>query len=181
MSKILIALAMILTLTGCKNVKELENRDYVMAIGINKDKVYNITMAVANISDAENIAEDITEGKGNTLNEALANVNSKTKGSIYLGHNKAIILADNFNDYNEITEYASNNIELSRDSVIVKAKNPAEVIKSKNGKDSASKYIYTYFENKDKIDLDKLMDCYNNNSPVNLPKAEIVEGNLIIK
>ncbi|MEI3162394.1 MAG: hypothetical protein V8S74_03145 [Lachnospirales bacterium] len=180
MTKIIFSLFIILSLTGCKNVRELENRDYVMAIGIDNKNGYDLTMAIADLTDEDNQKENITSGKGKSLKETIENINVKTKGNMYLGHNKAIIISDDFNNYDELINYASKNIELSRDSVIVKAKNPSEIIASKNNNDSASNYIYSYFDRTDKVDLDKLMDYYNNNSNIVIPTVSIENNKLII-
>lgn len=174
----------IIMLTGCGNDMEMENRDYVMAVGIDKDKNYNLTMSVAKLSegsDKEERAENIVEGIGSTIANAIADANNKTKGSIYLGHNKVIILSDDFKDYDELIEYTNKNIEISRDIVIVKAENPAEAIKAKNNDDTASEYIYTYFENKNKVDLDSLMDYYNNKTSIELPRAVIENDKIIVE
>lgn len=183
MKYILILISMLM-LTGCVNSMELEKRDYVMAVGIDKNTKYDIAMSVAKLtegSNKENQEEYIVEGSGNTIAEALNDANNKTKGNIYLGHNKVIILSDKFNSYDELIDYVNSNIELSRDIVIVKAANIREAVAGKNNDDSASEYIYSFYENKDKIDLDKLMDIYNNNENIDFPEVSIKNNKIIVE
>lgn len=173
-----------LLLTGCGNSKELENRDYVMAIGIDEKNGYDVSVAVAKLSygsNNEKHEETIYKGNGKTINEAISVINNKTKGNLYLGHNKVMVLSENYKDYDSLINYVSDNIEISRDTVIMKAENPEEILKSKNNDDNASDYIYDYYNNINKVDLDKFMDYYNKGENINLPVAIIEDKNIIIK
>ena len=98
-----------------------------------------------------------------------------------MGHNRVIIISGDFNDYKELIDYFSNNVEMSRDTIIVKSNNPSKIISAKNNEDSASRYIYNYFENKKKVDMDRLMDYYNKGEEIILPEAVIENENVIIK
>lgn len=184
MSKFLLIAIALLTLTGCGKSRELEKRDYVMAIAIDDREGYNVSTAVAKLSGSgeKNTGEEIVySGKGNTIDEAVTDINNRTKGQIYMGHNRVIILSGDFNNYKDLIDYFSRNVEMSRDTLIVKANNPQKIIGSKNNEDSASRYIYSYFENKKKVDMDGLMDYYNKGEKIILPEAVIENENVIIK
>lgn len=182
--KYIFILISMLMLTGCGNSMELENRDFVMAVGIDRNEKYDITMSVAKLTDGsnkENQEEYIVEGSGTTIGEALNDANNKTKGNIYLGHNKVIILSDNFDNYDDLIAYANSNIDMSRDTIIVKSANVKEAVDKKNNDDSASEYIYSYYENKEKIDLDKLIDMYNSNKNIDFPEVYVENDKIIVK
>lgn len=184
MNKYVFITLAVLLLTGCQSNKELENRDYVMAIGIDNEKGYDVTAAVAKFTggeDSSNSDENIYTGKGNSINEAMADINNQTKGQLYLGHNKIFVISNNFNNYEDLIDYFSKNIEISRDTVIVSANNPKEILESKNNDDSASEYIYSYFEDKNKFDLDRLMDYYSRNKQIELPEVKIENKNIVIE
>lgn len=184
MNKVIILIFLVILLTGCGNSKELENRDYVMAIGIDEKNGYDVSVAVAKLSygsDNKKQEETIYKGSGKTINEAISVINNKTKGNLYLGHNKVMVLSENYKDYDSLINYVSDNIEISRDTVIMKAENPEEILKSKNNDDNASDYIYDYYNDINKVDLDKFMDYYNKKESINLPVAGIEDKNIIIK
>lgn len=184
MNKIIILIFFMLLLTGCGNSKELENRDYVMAIGIDDKNGYDVSVAVAKLSygsDNKKQEETIYKANGKTINEAISVINNKTKGNLYLGHNKVMVLSENYKDYDSLINYVSNNIEISRDTVVVKAKNPEEILKSQNNEDNASDYIYDYYNDINKVDLDKIMDYYNKKENINLPAVVVEDKNIIIK
>ena len=92
-----------------------------------------------------------------------------------------MILSEDYTDYDSLINYVSDNIEISRDTVIMKAKNPEEILKSQNNEDNASNYIYDYYNDINKVDLDKFMDYYNKKDDINLPVAVIEDKNIIIK
>lgn len=172
MKKIIALVSVILLLTGCSNSRELENRDFVMAAGIEQDNGYKLTLAVARPSaenDSSKEKEEVFEGRGSTIAEAVENINSRTKGSIYMGHNRVIVLSDSIKSYKDIVDYFRSNIEISRDTIMVKAEKPSEVIRAKNNDENFSGYIFNYFKYKNKIDLNRFMDYYNNSIYTELP------------
>ncbi len=184
MIRILLMAIIMLTLTGCGKSRELENRDYVMAIAIDDKNGYNVSTAVAKLTGGDDSSpneEIVFSGKGDTIDDAVTDINNRTKGQLYMGHNRVIILSSDFNDYEGLIDYFSSNVEMSRDTVIVKANNPEKIINGKNNEDSASKYIYSYFENKNKVDMNRLMDYYNKGEEIILPEAVIENENIIIK
>ena len=184
MSKFLLIMIVMLALTGCVKSRELEKRDYVMAIAIDDKEGYNVSTAVAKLtggSDSNPNEEIVFSGKGDTIDDAVSDINNRTKGQLYMGHNRVIIISGDFNDYKGLIDYFSNNVEMSRDTIIVKSNNPSKIISAKNNEDSASRYIYNYFENKKKVDMDRLMDYYNKGEEIILPEAVIENENVIIK
>mgnify|MGYP005755408313 FL=1 len=154
MSKFLLIMIVMLALTGCVKSRELEKRDYVMAIAIDDKEGYNVSTAVAKLtggSDSNPNEEIVFSGKGDTIDDAVSDINNRTKGQLYMGHNRVIIISGDFNDYKGLIDYFSNNVEMSRDTIIVKSNNPSKIISAKNNEDSASRYIYNYFENKKRL------------------------------
>lgn len=181
MMKYILALFAVVLMSGC-SVKEMENRDYVMAIAIEKAEQYNMTLSVASLDtmdkDSNGTKEYIVTGTGDTIQKALENANSRTKGEIYLGHCRTIALPDNFESYGELLDYVKGNIDLSRDVVVVKSQYPSKVIQLKNNETMASDYIYSYFEGKESVDINDIMDKYSNGNSIELPIV-IEENNQI--
>ncbi len=183
MKKIISVAFALLLMTGCSGSRELENRDFVMAAGIEEDNGYKLTLAVAVPSTGEDSSgekENIFEGRGRTVAEALENINNKTKGNIYMGHNRVIVLSDDIKNYSGIIDYFRSNIDISRDTVMVRADKPSEVIRAKNNDENFSGYIYDYFRYKDKIDLNKFMDYYNNSTYTELPAVSAHDDKITV-
>lgn len=170
----------LLFLTGCGKTRELENRDYVMAIGIDDENGYSISASVSKPDKENSGAETMFTGNGESIEKAVENINGKTKGNIYMGLNRVMVVSEGFRGYGELINYFSNNVELSRDIVIVKAKDPYEILEAKNDDDSASKYIYNYFQDKKKVDMDRLMDYYNKGEEIVIPYVKKENERIVI-
>lgn len=184
MIKYVLLFILVLTFSGCDNVKELENRDYVMGIGIEKNESsYNVITAISKLSkDKEKNSEEIfLNSQGGSINEAIENINNDTKGDLYLGHNKILILDSKFDDYSSLVDYSNNNNEIGRDTIIVKAENPIEAIKKGNNEDTTSKYVYSYFKGKESVDLGQLIDKFYNQKEIKIPEIKIENNSVIIK
>lgn len=183
MSRFLVILAIIAALGGWGKGRELENRDYVTAVAVEYDNEYVINTSVAKIAGKQEDKgnEMIFRGQGETIEDAVDDINNKTKGQLYMGLNKVIIIDKNIEDYSVIANYISSNVEIGRDTAVVGANEPCTILKGENNGDRASEYIYSYFEDKKGVDIDRFMDYYNRGEKIMLPEAVIEEGNVVIK
>ncbi len=169
-----------LLLTGCGKSRELENRDFVMAIAIDRGDEISVSTAVAKLTDEEEKNEEVIfEGKGSTIEEAVADINNSTKGNLYMGHSRVIVLSNDFDDYKSLIDFFGKNIEMSRDIVIVRANNPSKIIAAKNNDEPASEYIFDYYKNKKGLDMDSLMNYYNKGYKIVVPGVTIENENIV--
>ena len=182
MSRFIVLLVIIAALGGWGKGKELENRDYVTSMAVEYDNGYVVSTAVAGIwSKNEDKKEVIFRGRGESIDKAVCDINNRTKGQLYMGLNKVIIIDSSIDDYENIADYFSSNIDIARDTAIVQADEPYYILKAENNGDSASEYIHSFFENKKMVDIDSFMDYYNKGEKIILPKAVNEEGNVVIK
>lgn len=96
--KKLFILFFILLLSGCFNYKELNTLDVVSSIGIDKkSNKYLVTIQVLNGKQSENSEDSqiVTySSTGNSINDALRNITTKTSKELYKGHINNIIISE---------------------------------------------------------------------------------------
>ena len=92
---ILLVLLIPLLLTGCWDLEEIENRDYVINLGIDyENDEYSVTYGLA-WSDDENHLGSVKTVKGENLPFILENSDISSEKSTFLGHTKTLILGEN--------------------------------------------------------------------------------------
>ncbi|MGN1318239.1 MAG: hypothetical protein ACI4VF_04430 [Lachnospirales bacterium] len=138
-----IILFLIFILTGC-SAKEPENRDFVMLMGISKNDGYDLTVGISKLGD-EKDKLSIYKSKGETLNNALYNLNNITSGALFLGDLQGIIIDSNIE--NEIVKLINNNMEIGRDIPILYCGNIDDLMSFENEKISLQNYITQYYSN----------------------------------
>lgn len=172
-NKIIVLLFLIL-LTGCKS-KELEDRDFVMVMGIDSGEDTRVFLDIAqpqNNGDNTDIKKTILEGKGKTLSESINNINSRTSGEIFLGHLQSI-LVDDTDTKDALLKLVQDNIEIGRDTPVIKCDNIKKVISNDKSNIKLQDYIVKYFENNKhkKINIESYLN--NNESKSNIPTISI--------
>lgn len=92
-----ISMIFMVILTGCMDGKEIDERNFVLSLGIDKgsEDIFGVTMGIANpaIKLDDGIGHEIVEAKGNTLAVAMEEGENRIKRSMYYGHTKNIILS----------------------------------------------------------------------------------------
>lgn len=93
--------SIILLLCGCWNYSELNELAITTSLGIDKeDDKYQISLMIANAKSAQISAKEgqsqttVLQGEGNTLIEALENIDLKSPKQIYINHLSAIVISD---------------------------------------------------------------------------------------
>ncbi len=177
MTALICLLACATMLTGCNGGKDLEGRDFVMAVGVEEEQnnfiLYTSVAKLSSKGEDTGTEEILYEGRGYDIASAFEDMNSKTAGEIYMGHTKALVLDSGFTRYGELMDYIKDNVEMGRDVVVVKSDNVKEIMSAKPNDMTISSYIYKFFEDKDKTDIDDLIDSYNYGSAPDIPKAQI--------
>ncbi len=177
MKKLCILLCAFL-LTGCSGGKDLENRDFVMAVAVEEKNndfvVYTSVSKLSNKGEDTGTEEILYDGRGKDMTSAFADMNTKTAGDLYLGHTKALIIDNGFTKYDLLINYIKNNVEIGRDVVVVKGDNVSKILEAKPDEMTSASYIYKYFEDKEKkVDIDALIDSFNSAESINIPVTAI--------
>lgn len=166
-NKIIFILLFILLLTGCKS-REMEDRDFVMVIAVDKNERCNLYADIAelnNNSDSLEIKNNIVSAEGNTINNALNKINKETSGELYLGHVQTILVT-NENCKSEIKNLVRNNNEIGRDIPVVKCSEIQTVLDNENDNIKLHEYISKYFDNNKhkKINIESYLNENENNT-----------------
>lgn len=181
--KRIFVLVCVLMLTGCSGGRDLENRDFVMAVGAEEEQntvtVYTSIAKLSSKGEDTGSEEILYEGRGNDISSALKDLNTKTAGEIYMGHTKALVLDSDFTQYDRLIDYIKGNVEMGRDIVVVKSDDVKSILEAKPDSMTVSAYIYKYFEDKEKVDVDSLIDSFNYNTSLNIPKARVQEEKIL--
>lgn len=109
--------ALMLLLTGCWNANDVDNVDYVNAIGINylKDKkeyeVYLQLLSFQNVAKTEGAGVNtqpvpvwLATGRGRTYAEAIGKITIEAEKRLFWGHVTALLLGEGVLDKGEITD-----------------------------------------------------------------------------
>lgn len=141
-------LLLLLILTGCKS-RELEDRDFVMIIGIDKKELCSLYADIAELNDSSDnieIKDNVISAEGSTITNALNKINKETSGELFLGHVQTILVA-NDDCKSELKRLIRNNGEIGRDIPVLKCSEIQRVISNDSGNIKLQDYISKYFEN----------------------------------
>ena len=173
-------------LTGCIDKKELEDRSYITAIGIDlSEENFVLTLNKA--------GEDIIIRQGATIAEAINEVNRNSNHNVYLGVTGTVILGEtvlkNSQKFKETLDTLSRNNELSRDVVVLTTKGTAEEFLSNDLKDEKmiGKYSSVVFDNLSYKTLEDISKSLNRADMALIPLACVskehveIEGLAVVK
>lgn len=183
---LLIVFCCVLMLSGCSNsdYTEPENRAVVSAIGVDYiNNEYNITIEVVKIF--ENLSEDkyspkLLNGKGDSINNAVLNVLTKTNKKISFYHTPIIILGQNITPeiLNNVLNYCVESNEISLSINLVRADNAEEILSVKNEDNNLLGYELTEQIKLLNAKNSALQIINSNNNLLDLPKV-VLFGNTI--
>lgn len=177
-AKSMIILAVLFTttsLTGCSDMTEIEDRNFIQAIGVDLEgdeiKVYYVMPDLAAITgqstkDSEKL---IIELKGKDYWEIEEDYQLQSAKKLDFSHLKVIVLgkniAENSKQLDELLLYIENNYEIARNTLLYLGDKDAKEIISLNGEVHGG--IGQYLERLDRINLTKI------------GKTEVTIGDLI--
>jgi len=154
----------IVMLVGCWDRVEIENRAFVVAMGIDKgeNENYTVTLSIPIIEEGDEEDEDgeksahIKSASGQTITEALKRLDSKNDKQLSYGQTKLIILGTDLLEDRELFERAikalGNKLEAPRRIHVLAAKNPEEILSvNPPGESLPGLYVANIYRNKNKI------------------------------
>ncbi len=140
MKKIIIII-IILLISGCYDLVELDNLRIVTSIGIDyKDDNYIVTYEVLNdyINEDENVKSFTVTGAGNTITKAFESTNYKITKKPLFSHLELLVLSDNIinDNLDNIIDYLIRNKDIRDEFYIVISKDitPEELLNKSNDK-----------------------------------------------
>ena len=120
---------MLMLTTGCTG-RDPEQRDYALALFIHEDKSVGVAAAKLSKDGAENLECEVYEGRGSSLERALANADKNTGGSLYFGHLMLCIADERALDKNglrELTDLFINDEQLARNVPVLAARDAKQL------------------------------------------------------
>ena len=188
---ILLLLICSLTLTGCWDRVEIENRAFVVAIGIDKeDDNYSVSLSVPLLKKETNEEDEchIKTATGKTITEALKQLDAKTDKTLYYGQAKLLVLGGDLLNDPKMTDRTiqamKSNREIDLRINVLAAENAKEILEAKPpGETLPGLFVADIYRNKHKLggasfalDLERLASSYKNGAIIPMIKADDNEG-----
>jgi len=187
----LLLLTCSLILTGCWDRVEIENRAFVVAIGIDKeDDTYALSLSVP-LLKKEGDEEDechIKTATGKTITEALKQLDAKTDKTLYYGQAKLLVLGGDLLNSPEMTDRTiqamKNNREIDLRINVLAAESAKGILEAKPpGETLPGLFVADIYRNKHKLggasfalDLERLASSYKDGAIIPMIKADDNEG-----
>ncbi|MCL2576971.1 MAG: Ger(x)C family spore germination protein [Defluviitaleaceae bacterium] len=161
----MIFLAFAITLlVGCWDSTEIENRAFVVAMGVDKsEENYSVTLSIP-IMDEDGKDEDedeeipahIKTSEGQTITEALKKLDAKNDKNLYYGQTKLIILGTNLLESEEFLRGTLNTITNAMKSPrrihVLAAEDPSKILSTKPPAEILpGSYVGDIYRDKNKI------------------------------
>lgn len=186
-------------LTGCWDIVQVENRLFVLLLGIDKveDEELDITYAVPDVTEYKEKPKDafrILNTKAKTLPMAKSNINTEFSRELFLGHTKAVLLGKKVVEdkaaFQKVIEALMRDNELEKNVYLLTMKTPIEELSQVKPVFNIllSSYIEGVSDNSEitakifKTTLEETVaKMVENKGNFLLPCAEIVEEKLTIE
>lgn len=186
-SALLIVLAFTFMLTGCWDRVEIEDRAFVVSMGIDKGQEgeYIVTATVPLLKkDGDNDSDEphhIKTASGKTITEAMQKLDAKTDKTLYYRQAKLLILGESLLDDRDMTLQVINALEQNQEidlriNVLATSETVEEVMDLKPpGEVLPGLFVSELYRNKDKIggtsfalDLERLSDSLHDGAIIPL-------------
>ncbi len=186
---------LILFLTGCYDKVELENRAFVISVGIDKgkDKRFNVILDIPDLKkDSERTNISLSESD-DTIYSAMNEVDANISKKIYYGQTKFVVIGNDIleNDilFREVVDALERNTEISRKIVVlVSDKKAEEILKGEvEEKSMVGNFISDYFMNYEtksrkifKQSIEDVVSQLRNSSSAIIPKITLEDKKIRI-
>ncbi|HCT64007.1 MAG TPA: hypothetical protein DIC60_01835 [Lachnospiraceae bacterium] len=185
-----------LLLGGCYDSKEIDDRNFVISVGIDKgdNEKINVALGIAK-PDAKtdsSVAEEIKTIQGDTFAQAVKLTSSTDSQSMYFGHTKNIVLSSEIlkdpDEVEEILDTMMRNNDFSLKMIMLCTKGKAtDCIKSVEKSDNGEGlYIWDFYKNNaneteatTRLELNDMEEEFRLGNSVVIPVIS-VEGDKII-
>jgi Ger(x)C family germination protein len=147
-------------LVGCWDSVEIENRAFVVAMGVDKsDENYAVTLSIPIMCENEEDGEMpgyVTSAEGKTITEALKKLDAKNDKTLYYGQTKLVVLGENLLESEKLFRGAiatlENKLEAPRRIHVLAAESPEKILSAKPpGEILPGSYVSDIYRDKNKI------------------------------
>ena len=197
---IILCIISLASLTGCWDRVEIENRAFVVSIGIDKDEGDDFTVSLSiplYKKDGDSDDEDkhhIKTATGKTITEALKNLDAKTDKTLYYGQAKLLVLGNELLSDSKMMSSAigtlSHKTEIDlRINTLAAAGRAQDILETKPpGESLPGLFVADIYRNKNKLggasfalDLERLETSYHDGAIIpQIKKGDSEESPLIL-
>lgn len=143
-----------LILTGCYDSKELDERDFVISIGVDALEGNEIAAAlgIAKGSDTGTGRGEVRTMEGSGFPQAIGLSTEKESRSMYFGHAKTLVLSSNLlensSSLNSVIDTVLRNSQFSEKIVVLSTKGSAEnILKTAEKDEESGLYVWDFYKN----------------------------------
>ncbi|MCL2198015.1 MAG: endospore germination permease [Defluviitaleaceae bacterium] len=190
-TKMLVLVLLLVAFTGCWDRVEIENRAFVVAMGVDRqEESYVVTLSIPIIGEeGENPEGHITKESGKTVTEAIKKLDAKNDKSLYFGQTKLVIIGTSLLEKPEKLTPAiaslDNILKAKRRIHVLAAKDPTDILEAKPpGEVLPGAYLSDIYRDKEKIGGTALtldFDRFSANPNAIIPKVERDDDELLLK
>lgn len=180
----------LLSLTGCWDRVEIENRAFIVSLGIDKnDDKFAVSLSIPLYKkDGDSDDDDkhhIKTATGKTITEALKNLDAKTDKALYYGQAKLLVLGSELLSDSQMTASVINTLSHKteidlRINVIAAAGRAQDILEAKPpGESLPGLFVADIYRNKNKLsgvsfalDLERLESSYHDGAIIPQIKTE---------
>jgi len=194
LAPLLILIPILLIGTGCWDRVEIENRSYVVAIGIDmEENEFAVTLSVPLFEQGQDTESEtpgfLQTATGKTITETLKELDSQSDNTLYYGQAKVLVLGHNVLENSETTNSIinalkhNNEIDL-RINVLVAEDTAKEILEAQPpGETLPGLFVADIYRSKNKLggtsfslDLERLESSYKNGVIIPMIKTTEDEG-----
>ena len=194
LSMVILLLIVTFTFTGCWDRVEIEDRAFVVAIGIDSgDGEYVVSLSVPlmkkNSGDESDEPHHIKTAQGKTITEAMKKLDAKTDKTLHYGQAKLLVLGSELLADADMTSAVINAMKSKpeidlRMNVLAAEKNASGILETKPpGETLPGLYVADIYRNKDKfggtsfaLDLERLASSYKDGAIIPMIKQDECES-----
>ena len=195
--------AVLLLCTGCWDKAELENRGFIVSLGIDKasddaeDTAYDLTMTLPNIAaiagkdGAEGETRTLLHAQADTLAAAMRMADAQTGQTLYYGHTKIAVFGANvLSDeilFKQAADALGRNNELSQKLIILATEDSAaKVLDAKSPNEPLiGTFVSNFYKNSAddlhvtvRADLEQLLLQLNTTGDIIIPRISIEDDEI---
>ncbi len=188
-SSVILAFLFALFLTGCWDMVEIEDRAFVVSVGIDKDGKTGGYTADAEIADVNAKTEMIKHGAGQTVPDAFHEIDTRLGRKLYFGQLKLVLLGKDLladeNLFQGCADALADDPEISRKVMVLAVNGDAkEILEAENAEELLTGvFVDKFFKNNGatttfRADVNDLARSLHVDGSAVIPQISVENGEL---
>lgn len=186
--KVLSLFLLCFLITGCADKVEMEDRSFIITLGIDMGKDDSLNLTLGEIKSLEEGEKPSIEANGRTFSSAIKNADMMNDKQIYLGQLKTVVLGKELLENEGLTKEVLTALERNQTvnkKIVVLASNDtaSDILKAISEKNTSSGlYIWDYYNvagdksaSTEKVDLETLLQNVRDYDGIVIPKVSLTD------